>query len=83
MAEPSLAGSRPRTRSVPSVTGEMQATMRMVLVLPAPLGPRKPKAWPGETSKSTASTAVKSPKRLVSPRAWMSEVAGALDTPRW
>ena len=50
--------------------------MRMVLVLPAPLGPRKPKASPGCTSKSTASTAVKSPKRLVRPRAWISGAVG-------
>ncbi len=41
-----MAGSMPSTRSVPAVTGEMQPIMRIVLVLPAPLGPRKPKASP-------------------------------------
>ena len=35
------------TLSSPSVTGELQAIIRMVLVLPAPFGPRKPKASPG------------------------------------
>ena len=45
----------------------------MVVVLPAPFGPRKPNASPGATSKSIASTAVKSPKRFVRARAWMSE----------
>src|SRR3977135_160777 len=46
--------------------------MRIVDVLPAPFGPRKPKASPRDTSKSTPSTAVNSPKRLVRPRAEIS-----------
>ena len=57
--------------------GETQPIIRIVEVLPAPLGPRKPNDSPGATSKSMASTAVNSPNRLVSPRAWMSEVVGA------
>ena len=61
-------------RSVPAVSGETQPIIRMVEVLPAPFGPRKPKDSPGATSKSMASTAVNSPNRLVRPRAWMSEV---------
>ncbi len=60
----------PITLRSPLVTGDEQAIMRMVLVLPAPFGPRKPNASPVRTSKSTASTAVKSPKRFVSWRAW-------------
>jgi hypothetical protein len=56
-------------RSVPAVTGETHATIRIVDVLPAPLGPRNPKLSPGATSKSIASTAVNSPNRFVSPRA--------------
>ena len=55
--------------SSPSVTGETQPTMRIVDDLPAPFGPRKPKASPRRTSTSMPSTAVKSPNRLVSPRA--------------
>ena len=39
----------------------------MVVDLPAPLGPRKPKTSPGRTSRSRRSTAVVVPKRLVRP----------------
>ena len=35
--------------------------MRMVVVLPAPLGPRKPWISPGATSRLTPSTAVNEP----------------------
>ena len=54
---------------MPAVTGDTQPTIRIVLVLPAPFGPRKPKLSPAATSKSMASTAVNSPNFLVSPRA--------------
>src|SRR6478736_6443682 len=69
IAGPSEVGSIPRMVSSPSLTGETQPTMRIVLDLPAPLGPRKPNASPRCTSTSMPSTAVKSPNRLVSPRA--------------
>src|SRR6476659_10577857 len=69
---PSRAGSRPKTLSVPSVTGETHPIMRMVEVFPAPFGPRKPNASPRWRSKSIPSTATKSSKRLTRPRAWMS-----------
>ena len=42
--------------------------------LAGPVRPQEPKDSPAATSKSMASTAVKSPKRLVRPRAWMSGV---------
>jgi hypothetical protein len=61
------------TVSTPSLIGDTQPIIRIVEVLPAPLGPRNPNDSPGATSKSMASTATKSPKRLVRPRAWMSE----------
>src|SRR5918994_1414156 len=77
--EPSTAGSIPSTVRVPLVTGETQPIIRIVLVLPAPFGPRKPNDSPRATSKSMPSTAVKSPKRLVSPRAWMSDVDRSVD----
>src|SRR4249919_4012787 len=68
----------PITVSVPPLIGETQPIIRMVEVLPAPFGPRKPNDSPRATSKSMASTATNEPNRLVSPRAWMSgEVAGA------
>ena len=39
--------------------------MRIVVDLPAPLGPRKPVTRPGSAVKVTSSTAVKAPYRLV------------------
>ena len=39
--------------------------IRMVVVLPAPLGPRKPTTSPLGTSKETSSTATVGPNRLV------------------
>src|SRR5579875_3611308 len=66
---PSVEGSIPSTRSVPPETGDMHEIIRIVLVLPAPLGPRNPKHSPRTISKSTPSTAVKSPNRLQRPRA--------------
>src|SRR4029077_849325 len=41
-------------------------SIRLSVVLPAPLGPSRPNNSPRRTSKLTWSTAVKSPKRLVS-----------------
>src|SRR5258707_8284113 len=59
-------------RSVPAVGGDTQPIIRMVELLPAPFGPRKPNASPRCTSKSTPSTAVRLPNCLISPRAWIS-----------
>src|SRR5215217_3716121 len=42
--------------------------MRIVVVLPAPLGPRKPVTEPGSTVKLRSETACTSPKDLLSPR---------------
>src|SRR6266850_3563844 len=42
------------------------AMMRMVVVLPAPFGPRKPWISPGSTERLTPSTAVKEPYFLTS-----------------
>jgi hypothetical protein len=52
--------------------------MRIVEVFPAPFGPRKPKASPRWRSKSMASTATSSPKRLTRPRLYqrLSVLAG-------
>src|SRR3712207_3705219 len=41
--------------------------MRMVVVLPAPLGPRKPVTVPGSQRKVTSETTVRPPSCLVSP----------------
>ena len=56
-----LETSRPRTVALPAVTGVKHETMRTVVVLPAPFGPRKPTHSPGPIAKSIASTAVRSP----------------------
>src|SRR4051794_19930322 len=52
------------------------SSMRISVVLPAPFGPRKPNATPAGTCSSTSWTAVRSPKRLVSPEVsttWLVE----------
>src|ERR1700760_4802438 len=43
----------------------MPSSMRSVVVLPAPLGPRKPRMLPRGKDSDKSFTAVKSPKRLV------------------
>src|SRR6266487_1402094 len=72
MSAPSAIGSSPRMLSVPPEGGETQPIIRIVEVLPAPFGPRKPNASPRSTSKSTPSTATSSPNRFMSPRACTS-----------
>src|SRR5438034_18080 len=46
-----LAGvvGRPRTARAPALGAVKQVTMRMVVVLPAPFGPRRPRQWPRAT----------------------------------
>jgi hypothetical protein len=72
MAGPCVAGFMSSTRSVPPLSGATHPIIRMVELLPAPLGPRKPNASPRCTSKSMPSTAVNVAKRFVRPRAEMS-----------
>ena len=45
----------------PAVGGRKPVIMRIVVVLPAPLGPSMPTIWPDPTENETSSTAVKSP----------------------
>jgi hypothetical protein len=45
----------------PSEGWRIPAIIRMVVVFPAPLGPRKPKSSPRDTSSVTSSTAVNEP----------------------
>src|ERR1700676_4363259 len=59
-------------RAVPAVGIMNPASMRIVVDLPAPFGPRNPTTSPRPTLKDTLSTAVKVPKRLVSPSISMS-----------
>ena len=48
----SVITSKPQTRATPLVAGRNVVRMRMVVDLPAPLGPRKPTSSPGATWKS-------------------------------
>src|SRR6185369_6774463 len=56
-----VARSRPSMRTRPEVGLSSPAMIRIVVVLPAPFGPRKPWISPGATSRLTPSTAVKPP----------------------
>src|SRR3954465_3074757 len=69
MCGPRWRTSSPKTVSEPSDGGETHPIIRIVDDLPAPFGPRKPKASPSPTWKSMPATATRSSKRLVSPRA--------------
>src|SRR5437588_5883951 len=74
--------SRSRTTSWPATVAEPEVgltsvhSMLIVVVLPAPLGPRKPNTSPGATSNSTPRTAWMSPNRL-----WRSRTAIAVPLP--
>src|ERR1700737_2701648 len=59
--------SKPATVAVPEVGGRKQVRIRMVVVLPAPFGPRKPTIWPFWTSNEMSSTAVLRAYLLVRP----------------
>ena len=51
----------PSTVAVPDVAGVSPDMMRIAVVLPAPLGPRKPVTSPAFASNETSSTAVNGP----------------------
>lgn len=58
---PAVTTSKPATRAVPPAGRTRVHSIEMVVDLPAPLGPRKPKVSPGATSKLMPRTAWKSP----------------------
>src|SRR5216684_5963852 len=60
----SRARSNPNTRTRPLSGRASPTSIRIVVVLPAPLGPRKPKTSPAASSKETSETASRRPKRL-------------------
>ena len=51
----------PKSRISPESGAMMSMIIRMVVVLPAPFGPRRPKIEPGGTAIETPATALKSP----------------------
>ncbi len=65
--------SNPATVAEPAVGIASVHSMLIVVVLPAPFGPRNPKVSPRKTSNSTPATATRSPNRFSSPRTEMTE----------
>ena len=66
----SRQGSPPSSRTVPPSARSRPSSTRMVVDLPAPLGPRKPVMSPGATVRSRPSSALVRPKDLDRP--WIS-----------
>src|SRR4051812_47349240 len=62
----------PRTSISPSSAIACAVSIRIVVLLPAPLGPSRPTHVPTGTSRSRPSTAVIGPKRLTTPRRRMA-----------
>src|SRR5688572_4389613 len=71
MCRRSRKTSQPATRASPEVGASSPVSILMVVVLPAPFGPRKPNTSPRRTAKLTWSTATKSPKVRVRSRTTM------------
>src|SRR6186713_1416568 len=76
MASESVAASRPSIVTRPAAGGMKPVRIRMVVVLPAPLGPRKPRISPRATEKERSLMARVGPYDLVSPST--SIIAGRL-----
>src|SRR5579885_1679968 len=64
----------PSTSIAPPLGSSRPQSMRIVVDLPLPFGPRKPYTWARATVRSTESTARTAPKRRLRPRA---TIAGA------
>src|SRR5580704_9720826 len=67
-------GSSPSSSTWPLVGRSSVVSILMVVVLPAPLGPRKAKISPCATSKVMSSTARKSPNFFVRLWTWIMRV---------
>src|SRR6516162_5635979 len=65
---------RPATTADPAVGAISVPRIRTVVVLPAPLGPRKPNTSPRATLNDTLATALREPKFLVR---WLTSIAAA------
>src|SRR3989337_2031575 len=68
--------SYPATRAVPPVAGMKQARIRIVVVFPAPLGPRKPTTPPFSMLKETSRMAVTGPYCLGRRSTWIIPRSG-------
>src|SRR5262245_41147180 len=60
-------------RTLPPLGASRPLMQPMVVDLPAPLGPSRPKIWPGSTANDTSSTATRSPNVLR--RLWTASTA--------
>ncbi len=67
-----------RARSRPHPGVSTPASMRMIVVLPAPSGPTRPKISPRVTAKLIPRTAATGPKRRLSPSATTAAAAGGV-----
>ena len=65
--------------ALPEVGSLSVASMRTMVVLPAPLGPSRDTIEPAATSRSKRSTATKSPKCLLSWRIATMGVSGMVE----
>ena len=65
--------AKPATTAEPELGAMRVPSMRTVVVLPAPFGPRNPNTSPLATLSDRPSTAVRSPKRLV--RCWVTRAS--------
>src|SRR5262245_27567874 len=72
--------SRPSKRMAPPSTWSAPDTQLIIVVLPEPLGPMRPKRSPARTLMLTRLSAVKPPKRLTSPST--SRSGGTSATPQ-
>src|SRR5512135_2727403 len=72
MARSSAAHRIPSTSTVPSSGCSSPSRISTVVVLPAPLGPSRPKHSPARTSRSRPATATTSLYRLTRPRQAMA-----------
>jgi hypothetical protein len=71
--------STPNTSIEPDCSGSSEMSSRIVVVLPAPLGPSSPKHSPGSTSRVSRSTAARSPNRWLTSSMSTAGLPGALD----
>ena len=70
--------STPQILMAPALGARLPVSICMVVVLPAPLGPRKPSTSPCLSCKSTLSTAMWLPKCRDRPLALIVATAGAV-----
>ena len=60
----------PQISTWPSVGAKLPVSIRMVVDLPAPFGPKKPNTSPFDNSNETLLTALFGPNNLVNPNAF-------------